>query len=67
MSTGIYLNNQELIKCRMGEICCGVANTFGGEIKLKYMCKIMIQLWFFVIAFLNFDGLVLVWYLGFNF
>lgn len=27
---------QELIKSRMGCICCGVAQTFGGEIDLKY-------------------------------
>ena len=27
---------QELQKKRMGEICCGVAATYGGEIKLKY-------------------------------
>lgn len=27
---------QELIKCRMGEICCGVASTFGGEINMSY-------------------------------
>lgn len=27
---------QELIKKRMGDICCGVAATYGGEIDLKY-------------------------------
>lgn len=27
---------QNMIKCRMGEICCGVAATFGGEIDLDY-------------------------------
>ena len=27
---------QELIKTRMGCICCGVAQTYGGEIDLKY-------------------------------
>ncbi len=29
-------STQELIKCRMGEICCGVAGTFGGKIDLNY-------------------------------
>jgi metal-dependent amidase/aminoacylase/carboxypeptidase family protein len=27
---------QELIKTRMGQVCCGVAQTFGGQIDLKY-------------------------------
>ena len=27
---------QELIKSRMGCICCGVAQTYGGEVELKY-------------------------------
>jgi amidohydrolase len=29
-------STQELIKCRMGEICCGVACTYGGKIDLNY-------------------------------
>lgn len=29
-------STQELIKCRMGDICCGVARTFGGSIDLNY-------------------------------
>lgn len=29
-------HTQELIKCRMGAVCCGVAATYGGEIDLDY-------------------------------
>lgn len=29
-------STQQLIKCRMGEICCGVAGTYGGKIDLNY-------------------------------
>ena len=27
---------QELIKSRMNTICCGIAHTYGGEIKVYY-------------------------------
>jgi len=30
---------QDIIKTRMGCICCGVAKTFGGEIDMEYECK----------------------------
>ena len=30
---------QEMIKARMGCICCGVAQTYGGEIDMEYECK----------------------------
>lgn len=30
---------QELIKTRMKDICCGVAQTYGGEINLTYNRK----------------------------
>lgn len=30
---------QEMIKSRMHTVCCGVAQTYGGEIDLHYECK----------------------------
>jgi len=32
---------QEMIKARMGCICCGVAQTYGGEIDMEYECKFL--------------------------
>lgn len=37
---------QELIKSRMGQVCCGVAHTYGGEINLNYECKMFILFYF---------------------
>lgn len=31
-----FHTSQDLIKSRMGDICCGVAKTYGGEIQLDY-------------------------------
>lgn len=29
-------STRDLIKCRMGEICCGIAHTYGGKIDVDY-------------------------------
>ena len=37
---------QQMIKTRMNDICCGVAQTYGGEINLNYECKLLLVIRF---------------------